>query len=41
VGRKSAVAILFLDDFPNATVWRRACHRPELGVSDAVDEVRT
>jgi hypothetical protein len=39
LGRMSRVAKLFLDDFPNATVWHCACHRLELSVSDAVDEV--
>jgi hypothetical protein len=28
-----------LDNFLNATVWYCACHRFELSVSDAVDEV--
>jgi hypothetical protein len=39
LGRNSGVAKLFLEDFPNATVWHCACHRLELSVSDAVDEV--
>jgi hypothetical protein len=30
---------LFLDDFPNATVWHCACHRLEFSVCDATDEV--
>jgi hypothetical protein len=33
LGRNSAVAKLFLDDFPNATIWNCACHGRELGVS--------
>jgi hypothetical protein len=39
LGRKSGVAKLFLEDFPNAIVWHCACHRLKLSVSDAVDEV--
>lgn len=30
LGRKSGVAKLFLDDFPNATVWHCASHRLDL-----------
>jgi hypothetical protein len=36
---KSAVGKLLLDSFLNTTVWQCACHRPELGMSDAEDEV--
>jgi hypothetical protein len=39
VRTKISVARLFLDDFPNTTVWHFACHRLVLGASDLVDEV--
>jgi hypothetical protein len=39
LGRKSAVAKPFLDDSHCFNVWHCACHRLQLCVSDAVDEV--
>jgi hypothetical protein len=39
LGQKSGDAEILFDDFHNATVWHCDCHRLELGMSDAVDEV--